>query len=406
MNIEHINSQQSTDSIHWNNITAQTANILRNALAGSEISEAQGEHLFKCNGADVDAIAQCADILRQRAVGDDASFVITRNINFTNICYMGCKFCGFAQGKNSNTAEFLSMQEIAMRAQQAWDRGATEVCIQGGLHPDLEPDHYRKILLAIKSQVPQMHIHAFSPFEIWYGAQRSNMSYSDFIADLMACGLGSMPGTAAEILDVEIRQQLTRDKLTTEQWVEIISAAHKLGLPTTSTIMYGHIDEPRHWAAHIALLRQMQKDHGGFTEFVPLGFVHYESPLYTDRAKLKLDVRPGPTERENILMHAVSRIMLNGWIDNIQASWVKLGPDYASQMLRSGANDLGGTLMDESITRSAGGTHGEEISPTQMQQMIRNAGLTPYRRGTLYQQLETFPAHDHNLIASCRGAVA
>lgn len=407
MKIENINSKTAT-AIHWPNISPHITAILHSALAGDEISETQGTELFNAYGADVDAIAQCADILRQRSVGNSASYVITRNINFTNICYMGCKFCGFAKRKTAAQAELLPLPEIAKRAQEAWDRGATEVCIQGGLHPDLRAEHYRDILLTIKAQVPQMHIHAFSPFEIWYGAHKSRLSYREFIQDLIDCGLGSMPGTAAEILDVEIRQQLTRDKLTTAQWVEIISTAHQLGLPTTSTIMYGHIDQPHHWAAHIALLREMQKQHGGFTEFVPLGFVHYESPLYTDRETLKLDVRPGPTERENILMHAVSRIMLNGWIDNIQASWVKLGPDYARQMLRSGANDLGGTLMDESITRSAGGTHGEEISPQAMQQMAHDAGLSAYRRSTLYTELERFPlaVKAPNLIASCKGAVA
>jgi len=380
--------------------------ILDSALAGQEVSEQQGVVLFQAEGVDIEAIAQCADLLRQRSVGERASFVITRNINFTNICYMGCKFCGFSKSKTAPDAQLLSMQEIANRAQQAWDRGASEVCIQGGLHPDLPWDHYRNILLSIKKQVPQMHIHAFSPFEIMYGAQHAKLSYKDFIQDLIDCGLGSMPGTAAEILDVEIRQQLTRDKLTTQQWCDIISTAHQLGLPTTATIMYGHIDGPRHWAAHIGLIREMQKKHRGFSEFVPLGFVHYESPLYTDREKLKLEVRPGPTANENILMHAVSRIMLNGWIDNIQASWVKLGPEYAVQMLRAGANDLGGTLMDETITRSSGGVHGEEILPEDMVKLIQRSGLSAYRRDTLYRPLEKFSADRSHIIASCSGATA
>jgi FO synthase len=384
----------------WPDVQPQISDILNDALAGKEISEQQGIVLFQAQGADTTAIAQCADIIRQRSVGEQGSFVITRNINFTNICYMGCKFCGFAKNKTAADAQLLSMQEIAKRAQDAWDRGATEVCIQGGLHPDLPSDHYRNILLSIKKQVPQMHIHAFSPFEIMYGSQNAKLSYKDFIQDLIDCGLGSMPGTAAEILDVEIRKQLTRDKLTTQQWCEIISTAHQLGLPTTATIMYGHIDSPKHWAAHIALIRDMQKQHGGFSEFVPLGFVHYESPLYTERKKLKLDVRPGPTENENILMHAISRIMLNGWIDNIQASWVKLGPDYAVQMLRAGANDLGGTLMDETITRSSGGVHGEEILPQDMVKLIQRSGLNAYRRNTLYQHLEQFSAQPSHIIAS------
>jgi len=384
----------------WSGVQPPISAILNDALAGKEISEQQAVVLFQAQGDDTAAIAQCADIIRQRSVGEQGSFVITRNINFTNICYMGCKFCGFAKSKTAAGAQLLSMQEIAKRAQDAWDRGATEVCIQGGLHPDLPSDHYRNILLSIKKQVPQMHIHAFSPFEIMYGSQNANLSYKDFIQDLIDCGLGSMPGTAAEILDVEIRKQLTRDKLTTQQWCDIISTAHQLGLPTTATIMYGHIDSPKHWAAHIVLIRDMQKQHGGFSEFVPLGFVHYESPLYTERKKLKLDVRPGPTANENILMHAISRIMLNGWIDNIQASWVKLGPDYAVQMLRAGANDLGGTLMDETITRSSGGVHGEEILPQDMVKLIQRSGLSAYRRNTLYQPLEQFSAQPSHIIAS------
>ncbi len=221
--------------------------------------------------------------MRRRANGDRVSFVVNRNINFTNICYMGCRFCGFAKRSEDEGAEFLSLGQVVARAQEAWDRGATEVCIQGGLHPKMEGDHYRRIVLAIKDALPDMHIHAFSPFEIWYGASKSKMGYHEFLADLKAAGLGSIPGTAAEILDTEIRQQLTRNKLSTERWVEIVRAAHEVGIPTTATIMYGHIDGPEHWAAHIALLRSIQKDTGGFTELVPLSFVHTESPLYTQR---------------------------------------------------------------------------------------------------------------------------
>ncbi len=373
-----------------NRIDPRISAILHSALAGQEVSEADAVSLFGAVGEELEALVATADLLRQRAVGDRASFVITRNINFTNVCYMGCRFCGFAKRKEQAGAELLPLAEVVRRAQEAWDRGATEVCIQGGLHPDIDGSHYRNILKAIKQQLPDIHIHAFSPFEIWFGAHKSRMSVAEFIQDLIDSGLDSMPGTAAEILDVEIRQQLTRDKLSTEQWVEIITTAHRLGLPTTATIMYGHIDEPRHQAAHIALLRDIQKQTGGFTEFVPLGFVHYESPLFTEQAANDMRVRPGPTAEENIRMHAVARLMLNGWIDNIQASWVKLGPEYAQQMLQSGANDLGGTLMNESISRSAGGRHGQEIVPEDMVRMIREAGRTPVRRGTLYQPLQVF----------------
>ncbi len=369
-------------------IDPQVAGILLKSLDGHEVSQDDAVVLFGSEGPELDALVSTANLVREMAVGNKASFVITRNINFTNVCYMGCKFCGFAKRKDDVGAELLSMEDMAIRAQEAWDRGATEVCIQGGLHPDIDGSHYRNILIAIKKQVPQMHIHAFSPFEIWFGALKSKMSVADFIQDLIDHGLGSMPGTAAEILDVDIRKQLTKDKLSTAQWTEIITTAHKLGLPTTATIMYGHIDEPRHWAAHIELIRDIQKETGGFTEFVPLGFVHTESPLFVNQGANNMVVRPGPTAEENIRMHAVSRLMLNGWIDNIQASWVKLGPIYAQKMLNSGANDLGGTLMNESISRSSGGKHGQEIVPEEMVHMITNAGRTAIRRNTLYKELE------------------
>lgn len=367
-------------------ISPKVSDILNKALNDEDISEQEGLVLFDTQGLELDALIATADELRMKTVGNCGTFVITRNINFTNVCNMGCKFCGFAKRKSEAGAELLSMDEIANRAQEAWDRGATEVCIQGGLHPDLKGDHYRNILKAIKTQVPEMHIHAFSPFEIWYGARKSRMSTADFIQDLIDHGLGSMPGTAAEILDVEIRKQLTKDKLSTEQWVDIITTAHKLGLPTTATIMYGHVDSPKHWVEHIGKIRSIQQQTGGFTEFVPLGFVHYESPLYLSNP----NVRPGPTPDENIKMHAISRVMLNGWIDNIQASWVKLGPDYATAMLRAGANDIGGTLMNESITRASGGKNGQEIMPADMVMMIEKAGLSAVRRNTLYKSVETF----------------
>lgn len=381
---------QSAQLPKFDQIDSAIAALLQSVISGEELSEADAVTLFQVEGAELDALVATADYLRQQTVGNQASFVITRNINFTNVCYMGCKFCGFAKRKNDPQSELLSLDEIADRAEEAWQRGATEVCIQGGLHPDIDGSHYRNILMAIKQRVPQMHIHAFSPFEIWFGALKSKMSVAEFIQDLIDHGLDSMPGTAAEILDVEIRQQLTRDKLTTEQWVEIITTAHQLGLPTTATIMYGHIDEPQHWAAHIGKLREIQKQTGGFTEFVPLGFVHYESPLYVEGS----NVRPGPTANENIRMHAVARLMLHGWIDNIQASWVKLGPAYAQQMLRSGANDLGGTLMNESISRAAGGKNGQEIVPEDMVRMIQQAGRQAVRRNTLYQTVERFDASE------------
>ena len=369
--------------------------ILTKALFGYEISEIEGEMLFNCRDkekvTDRTAIFSVADILRQRSKGDYVTFVVNRNINFTNICYMGCRFCGFAKRKEDSGSEWLEPFQVVERAQQAWDRGGTEVCIQGGLHPKMEGNYYRELVLAIKSALPDMHIHAFSPFEVWYGAVKSKLSYRDFLSDLKDCGLGSMPGTAAEILDTEVRQKLTKNKLSAECWEEIIRTAHDVGIPSTATIMYGHVDEPKHWAAHIALLREIQKDTGGFTELVPLSFVHTDSPLFLNNPN---SVRPGPTDHEVDLMHSVSRIMLNGFIDNIQVSWTKLGAERARNMLSLGVNDLGGTLMNESISRSAGSKHGQEITAAELCKIIRSAGRIPVRRNTIYKTIDVYKDRD------------
>ena len=369
--------------------------ILTKALFGNEISELEGAVLFNCRDkekvTDRAAIFSVADILRQRSKGDYVTFVVNRNINFTNICYMGCRFCGFAKRKEDSGSEWLEPSQVVERAQQAWDRGGTEVCIQGGLHPKMEGNYYRELVLAIKAALPDMHIHAFSPFEVWYGAVKSKLSYRDFLSDLKDCGLGSMPGTAAEILDTEVRQKLTKNKLSADCWEEIIRAAHDVGIPSTATIMYGHVDEPKHWAAHIALLREIQKDTGGFTELVPLSFVHTDSPLFLNNPN---SVRPGPTDHEVDLMHSVSRIMLNGFIDNIQVSWTKLGAERARNMLSLGVNDLGGTLMNESISRSAGSKHGQEITAAELCEIIRSAGRIPVRRNTIYKTIDIYKDHD------------
>ena len=369
--------------------------ILTKALFGYEISEIEGEVLFNCRDkekvTDRTAIFSVADILRQRSKGDYVTFVVNRNINFTNICYMGCRFCGFAKRREDSGSEWLEPFQVVERAQQAWDRGGTEVCIQGGLHPKMEGNYYRELVLAIKSALPDMHIHAFSPFEVWYGAVKSKLSYRDFLSDLKDCGLGSMPGTAAEILDTEVRQKLTKNKLSANCWEEIIRTAHDVGIPSTATIMYGHVDEPKHWAAHIALLREIQKDTGGFTELVPLSFVHTDSPLFLNNPN---SVRPGPTNHEVDLMHSVSRIMLNGFIDNIQVSWTKLGAERARNMLSLGVNDLGGTLMNESISRSAGSKHGQEITAAELCKIIRSAGRIPVRRNTIYKTIDVYKDRD------------
>ena len=375
--------------------SSSVSQILSHALFGNEVSEDDGTVLFRCRDSekvtDRMAIFAVADILRQRSKGDYVTFVVNRNINFTNICYMGCRFCGFAKRKEDSGSEWLEPAQVVERAQQAWDRGGTEVCIQGGLHPKMEGNYYRELVLAIKAALPDMHIHAFSPFEVWYGAVKSKLSYRDFLSDLKDCGLGSMPGTAAEILDTEVRQKLTKNKLSADCWEEIIKTAHDVGIPSTATIMYGHVDEPKHWAAHIALLREIQKDTGGFTELVPLSFVHTDSPLFLNNPN---SVRPGPTDHEVDLMHSVSRIMLNGFIDNIQVSWTKLGAERARNMLSLGVNDLGGTLMNESISRSAGSKHGQEITAAELCEIIRSAGRTPVRRNTIYKTIDIYKDHD------------
>jgi FO synthase len=370
--------------------TPEIARILERPFIGEEIAPVDAVRLFAAEGANRDALFLVADSLCRQVHGDRASFVICRNINFTNVCYMGCQFCGFAKRKDEAGAEVLDLGEIVRRARECAERGGTEVCIQGGLNPDLEWRHYRRIIAAIKAEVPDLHIHAFSPFEIWYGAKQSRMAYRDYILDLKEAGLGSVPGTAAEILDTTIRQQLTRDKLSTEDWVTIIKTAHEAGVPSTATIMYGHIDRPEHWVQHLDLLRRIQKESGGFTELVPLGFVHYDSPLYHRRN----DVRPGPSADESLKMHAVARVMLHGWIDNIQVSWVKLGHEMAVKMLQCGANDLGGTLMNESISRAAGAKYGQEVTPAEMVSLIRAAGRVPVQRNTLYETLSVFADHD------------
>ncbi|AEF53346.1 5-amino-6-(D-ribitylamino)uracil--L-tyrosine 4-hydroxyphenyl transferase CofH [Marinomonas posidonica] len=388
MSLNTINETSTSEAIFRSQqLNSEIQTILNKAVLGEELSVDEACVLFATEGDEAQAVLAAADQVRERRVGNTASFVVTRNINFTNVCYMGCRFCNFATEKGSKDAEFLTVEQVADRAEEAWQRGATEVCIQGGLHPDIDADYYRNLVIAVKKRVPKIHIHAFSPFEIWYGCKKARLEPEVFLSELKALGLGSMPGTAAEILDTEVRKQLTKNKLTTEEWVRIIRAAHSVGVPTTSTIMYGHVDQPIHWANHLKLLRDIQKDTGGFTEFVPLGFIHYETRLYKDNPD---KVRPGPTRDEHFKMHAIARLMLQGHIDNIQASWVKMGPDVAAQMLRSGANDLGGTLMNESISRAAGATHGQEVMPEDMVANIEAAGLSAIQRNTKYQTVRDF----------------
>ncbi len=366
-------------------ITPRTARILEKALLGDEVSVEDGEYLFSLQGVELWALVATADELRRRTVGDTITYVQTRNINFTNVCYTGCRFCEFGKPLHDPDAYTFSIEEVVERAREARAWGCTEVCMQGGLNPKLPATIYFELVEAIKAAVPDIHIHAFSPFEIQYGSARLGISHEDFLHRLKDAGLGSIPGTAAEILDTEVRQRLTRNKLSAEAWVSIIKTAHRVGLRSTATIMYGHIDTPAHWARHLDLLRRIQRDTGGFTEFVPLGFIHEKTLLF-----LEDGARPGPTGMEDLKMHAVARLMLNNDIPNIQVSWVKLGYKMAQMCLCAGANDFGGTLHDERISSAAGTTAGTYTSPDTFQRLIRDVGRIPAERTTLYDIIQVF----------------
>ena len=339
--------------------------------------------LFEARGASLDAVLQAADELRREVCGDTVSYVVTRNINYTNVCYFRCGFCAFSKGKLAENlrgpAYVVPLEEIVRRCHEAWERGATEVCLQGGIHPSFTGDYYVEVCEAIKSELPDLHVHAFSALEVWQGAATLGVPLSDFLARLRDVGLASLPGTAAEILDDEVRRVLCPDKVNTAQWLEVHDTAHRAGLRSTTTIMYGSVEGTRSWARHLLAIRDQQVRSGGFTEFVPLPFVHMEAPIY-----LHGHARPGPTYREAVLMHAVARLALHPHITNVQASWVKLGVDGAAAALRAGANDLGGTLMNESISRAAGASHGQEMAPEAMEAAVRSLGRTPRQRTTLY----------------------
>lgn len=339
--------------------------------------------LFSARGTDFLRVCEAADTLRARVNGNTVSYVVTRNINYTNICYFRCKFCAFSKGKLAENLRGrpynLGLEEIQRRATEAWERGATEVCMQGGIHPDYTGETYLSICRAIKEAVPGMHIHAFSPLEIHQGAETLGIPVATLLERLQEAGLGTLPGTAAEILDDEVRAVICPDKVNTRQWLDIIETAHRVGLKTTATVMYGHVDRPRHWARHLLRLRELQAKTGGITELVPLPFVPMETPIY-----LHGRARSGTTFREAVLMHAVARLALHPLITNIQTSWVKMGPEGVKWCLRAGANDAGGTLMDETITRSAGATHGQEMPPAAIEELIASIGRTPRQRTTLY----------------------
>ncbi len=363
--------------------SADVARILRAASSGETLAEGDAVRLFQARGADFDAVCATADALRSDTVGNVVRYVVNRNINYTNLCAFRCHFCAFSKGKLSENLRGqpydLSVEEVVRRAQEAWARGATEVCMQGGIHPDYTGETYLALCRAVKSAVPQIHVHAFSPLEVVHGATTLGISVEAFLQRLRDAGLGTLPGTAAEILDDQIRQVICPDKLDTQAWLQTIETAHRVGFKTTATIMFGHVEGYQHWARHLLRVRALQMRTQGFTEFVPLPFVHMEAPIY-----LKGRARKGPTFRETVLMHAVARLVLHPVLINVQASWVKLGADGVRACLAAGVNDLGGTLMNESISRAAGTAHGQEMPPQSMDELIASCGRIPQQRTTLY----------------------
>ncbi|CAA9404951.1 MAG: 7,8-didemethyl-8-hydroxy-5-deazariboflavin synthase subunit 1 / 7,8-didemethyl-8-hydroxy-5-deazariboflavin synthase subunit 2 [uncultured Nocardioides sp.] len=364
----------------WISRHVEGSAALRSAEADpGDLSDEHALILMTAEGDLLDEVCRLADHLRRESVGDDVTYVVNRNINFTNVCYVGCLFCAFAQRKTDTDAFSLSLTQVADRAQEAWELGATEVCMQGGIDPELPATAYVDLVSAVKQRVPAMHVHAFSPMEIVSGATRTGLSVEDFLIKAREAGLDTIPGTAAEILDDEVRWILTKGKLPARTWVEVVTTAHRLGLRSSSTMMYGHVDNPRHWVQHLRVLRRIQAETGGFTEFVPLPFVHTSSPIY-----LAGVARPGPSMRDNLAVHALARIMLHGSIRNIQTSWVKLGVEGTRAMLRAGANDVGGTLMEETISRMAGSEHGSAKTVPELIEIGRGIGRPVVERTTVY----------------------
>jgi FO synthase len=378
---EGISGRRGQTSAHpADNSVTQLADRAR---AGNELNELEIEKLFAARDEDFDYICASADELRQEVNGAAVSYVVNRNINYTNMCTYRCRFCAFSKGKGRDSLRgepyLLDLDEIARRTGEAWDRGATEICLQGGIHPSFDGNTYLEICRTVKQAAPDMHVHAFSPLEITHGATTLGLSLADYLGRLQEAGLGTLPGTAAEILDDDVRKIICSDKINTSQWLEVIKTAHRVGIRTTSTIMFGHVETPRSWARHLLALRTLQEQTGGITEFVPLPFVHMEAPMY-----LRGEARPGPTWREVMLMHAVARLALHPLITNIQVSWVKLGRSGSTDCLNAGANDLGGTLMNESISRAAGAAHGQEMPPAEMDRLIANLGREKFHRNTIY----------------------
>ena len=375
-----------------NLLQPEVARVLNRALDGEDISAAEGLTLFNTTGLEYNAMVMVADELRGRAVGDVVTYVVNRNINFTNVCIKRCGFCAFSRDYREEEGYFLPVNEIVRRAKEAWDYGATEVCVQAGLPPQMEGDLYIRLCEAIKEELPDMHVHGFSPEEVLYGSVRSRCSIREYLEGLKAAGVGSLPGTSAEILDQELRDRISPGRIQVDQWIEVITTAHELGIPTTSTVMFGHLETDEHIARHIALLRDIQQRTGGITEFVPLSFVHTEAPMFLK--SLVDGVRSGPSGMDVVKVHAIARIMLNNWIPNVQASWVKEGSRMSQLLLTAGVNDLGGTLINESISTAAGAQHGQLMRPAEFRQVIRQAGRIPAERYTTYTTRRVFSDAD------------
>ena len=386
----HSSELKRFPSLTWEEAAAAASAEVRSVLErvleqqdGRCLLEPEALALAHAQGRDLIALLVAGDTLRRELVGNIVTYVVNRNINFTNICFVGCKFCAFSRGPREADSYFHSLEDMARKAKEAWDLGATEVCIQGGLPRNLPPFYYRDILRAVKSATPGMHIHAFSPMEIVYGVELTGMPLRDYLIMLRDNGLDTLPGTAAEILDDEVRHILSRNKVSVAQWQEVIRTAHSCGIPSTSTLMYGHMETPDHWVRQMSLLRQIQSETGGFTEFVPLGFVHQNTLLFQQGL-----ARTGPTLEEHLKIHALARILLAGSIHNIQVSWVKLNREVSQLCLQAGANDYGGTLMEENISREAGATAGQYTSPEDFQALILELGRIPAERNTTYSQMK------------------
>ncbi len=372
----------------FRNADPQISAILNNALSEKEISAEDGLALYNSDGADFHLVGMVADELRRRRVGNIVTYVVNRNINFTNVCIKQCGFCAFSRDFREEEGYFLPTEEIVRRAKEAYQLGATEVCIQAGLPPDMDGDLYENICRAIKKEIPDIHIHGFSPEEVLYGATRSNTTIEEYLKRLKAAGVNTLPGTAAEILDQELRDKISPGRISVKDWIDVIKTAHKIGINTTSTMMFGHIETAKDRVDHIAKIREIQKETGGFTEFVPLDFIHNEAPMY--KHQLHEGIRQGASGKDVLLTHAIARIMLNNYIDNIQMSWVKEGQKMSQLLLMWGANDFGGTLINESISTSAGSEHGQLLRPKEIKRTVREIGRIPAERNTTYKILKRF----------------